>query len=192
MSKPLVQYAEFTNGNRALAIDAKAPNGVRIKIKSTKSGSALGVFQVPHADLPAVMFELTGGHPTDKEVDDAREIVDGFIDETNTPQNVAALTRRLLLALHINNQAVAAATAAGAPMDHDATGCMGCAITEEAPEVLQDPDYDPTATELDGLIDPNEVPDTDPNIVAALARENAHLRQKLAAIEALTNPEVTL
>lgn len=201
MSKPLVQYATFANENRELAIDAKAPKGVRLKIRSPKTGSTLGVFQVPHGDLPGMMFELTGGAANEQELTDAQEIVEAFQSGDNTTQNVAMLVRRLLLALHINATNEMAAAALGeepapggcqhcrdlddAHADATHAGPMGAGSLDEG-ETLQDPDYEPTAAPLEP--EPLSPEDVRQALTEALA-ENESLRTRLMAVAAVLNPE---
>ncbi|QFG14891.1 hypothetical protein SEA_LYMARA_90 [Arthrobacter phage Lymara] len=192
MSKPLVQYATFRNENRELAIDAKAPRGVRLKIRSLKTGSTLGVFQVPHGDLPAMMFELTGGAATEQELADAQEIVEAFQAGDNTTQNVAMLTRRLLLALHINATNVMAAETLGeAPAPETQEGCQGCRDFNEAvgtapAETLQDPDYDHAAAPME---DPEPLsPEDVRQALTEALKENESLRTRLLAVAAVLDP----
>ncbi|ANU79693.1 hypothetical protein SEA_CHOCOLAT_93 [Arthrobacter phage Chocolat] len=195
MSKPLVQYATFTNENRELAIDAKAPKGVRLKIRSPKTGSTLGVFQVPHRDLPAMMFELTGGAAAEQELADAQEIVEAFQSGENSPQGVAMLTRRLLLALHINATNVIAAEALGeAPGPaEEPGGCQGCRDFAESyenathpHETMQDPDYNPDATPVE---DPEPLsPEDVRQALKEALQENESLRTRLMAVAAVLDP----
>ncbi|AIZ01767.1 hypothetical protein ArV1_080 [Arthrobacter phage vB_ArtM-ArV1] len=193
MSSPIREYLTYTNDEdtRALSINPHADGGVFLKLSSVKANghNQLGSILVKHDDLPAIMFELTGGAPSEQDFADAKEIADAIRSGDNTQLNVTTTVRRLLLALHLNIHSV---TVDAPPVPRE--GCPGCAATDEAveaaahAETLQDPDYDPTAKELDA----HEVPDTEPNTVALLAAENANLRNKLAAIQALTNPAVAL
>lgn len=192
------EYMTYHNedGTRALSVNPRAEGGVFLKLSSTNPNghNQLGSMVIAHGDLPHFLFEMTGGSASDEDFAEAKAIADSIRDGVDATQaSVATAVRRLLLALHLHINAPA--KEAPAKQEEPREGCNGCRATDEAyedaeraPETLQDPDYDHNAEELDV----NEVPDTSPNIVAALAAENASLRNKLKAIQALTNPHVNL
>lgn len=184
------QYMTYHNedGTRALSVNPRAEGGVFLKLSSTNPNghNQLGSMVIPHADLPHLLFEMTGGSASDEDFAEAKEIADSIRDGVASQVSVSTAARRLLLALHLHVHA---------PAEETPKVCEGCqefnhAHESAAPpmETMQDPGYDPNAEELASL----EVPDTEPNVVAMLAAENASLRNKLNAISALTNPNVNL
>ncbi|ASX98765.1 hypothetical protein SEA_COLUCCI_96 [Arthrobacter phage Colucci] len=201
MSNPIKEYLNYTNddGTRALTVNPQADGGVFLKLSTVlpNGQQQLGSIIVTHDAVPRVLFEIAGGNPTEQDVEEARAIAESIATGDQSLLNIGALARRVLLALHFNIHGIPPREEVPAP-DAEPSRCAGCASVDEAyadaahdshateaMATMQDPDYDPNAEELADPVD-------DTNYVAKLAAENASLRNKLAAIQALTSPHVNL
>ncbi|QGZ17188.1 hypothetical protein HYQ19_gp089 [Arthrobacter phage DrYang] len=176
---PIKAYPTYLNADRtrALLINAHADGGVFLKLSTIKENghTQLGSILLDHGSIAHVLFEIAGGNATDQDLEDGKALAMELELGHQTRDNLATLVRRALLALHFHQHG-----APGEPVEAPANS-----TPNPSPETLQDPDYDPTA---EAIVDGDTIHPEEPNIVAALARENAELRQKLAAIQSLTTP----